>query len=116
MEGLAAVCHNLGKFDESQELYEQALKTRRGTAEQDAYGILRDLDGLGRLFQARGQNDDAEKNFRQEIEIAQDRLGAEHPDALAAMSNLGALPAGLIAVPHELAQTGPGETVTIARR
>jgi non-specific serine/threonine protein kinase/serine/threonine-protein kinase len=78
MNTIGDVYRELGLYQQARPLLERALATRERVAPSDSIGIAGSLLSIGRLHQWKGQYDEAEKEFRRAMGLAQ-RADSTHP-------------------------------------
>jgi eukaryotic-like serine/threonine-protein kinase len=82
---------SLGRVDEAEVLYREALDGTRRVLGEDHRETLRALNNLGAVLLAQGKLDQAEQAWREALRRSRHVLGDEHPRTLLAIHNLGSV-------------------------
>ena len=89
MDHLANALYHLGRFDEAEELWKEALGvTERESGEEDP-SLCPLLNSLGAASYQRGSVDEFERFSRRSLEICEASYGREHPESIDRLLNLG---------------------------
>ena len=89
LEQLGVERHELDRFDEARDLYEESLSIYRGVPgdhRQEVGGLLVNLADLNRAI---GKLDDAVSLYRDALAIEREVLGPHHPGLAVTLGNLG---------------------------
>jgi Flp pilus assembly protein TadD/nucleoside phosphorylase len=78
----------LGKYQDAEELYQQALELQVKVLGAEHPSILASMNNLALVLRSQGRYEEAETIHRQTLELTTKVLGAEHPSTLASMNNL----------------------------
>ena len=78
----------LGKYEEAEQMYRQALELREAVLGKEHPDTLASIDNLARVFRRQGKHKQAEQMHRQALELTEAVLGKEHPDTLISINNL----------------------------
>jgi len=89
MADFAAVLRLQGKHDEAEAIYHELLARHRQSA--NAESMIKTLDSLGRVQQARGNLDAAETTIRECLSLRRESLPAGHPGIARSLVSLGRL-------------------------
>ena len=81
----------LGRYEEAEPLYEQALAIAKGSLGDDHPSYATSLNNLAGLYQTLGRYEEAEPLLRQALEIRRRVLGEDHPDYALSLNNLAFL-------------------------
>ena len=79
MSNLANMLHDLGRLDEADQMFTQALTSLRKSLGNDNTRVADVLFGYGHLQLDAGEPLAAENSFSESIDIYRDALGTEHP-------------------------------------
>ena len=82
---------SLGKYDEAEEHYAEALETQRRVLGNEHPDTLDLINDMGLLLSEQGKLDEAEVYYTEALEAKRRVLGNEHPSTLASIGNMGAL-------------------------
>ena len=88
---LALELQTQGVYDETEQLYREALEIGRATLGNRHHNTLFSINNLGLLLQAKGDLAAAEPLCREALEVSLETLGNRHPDTLISISGLGRL-------------------------
>ncbi len=88
MNTLALVLQMLGRIDETQQLYEQALAMNRQLYGEKHPNIALALNNLADLYLDRDELDKAEEMYQQALVMQRELFGQEHPEVALVMNNL----------------------------
>jgi len=88
-ETLGSFYESLGKFDQAQSMYQDALDERKATFGPESPEVAESLIGLGGLRDDEAKYDESEKLDRQALAIVQQTLPARHPLVAKAVYSLG---------------------------
>jgi tetratricopeptide (TPR) repeat protein len=88
MNSLALVLQMLGRIDETQQLYEQALAMNRQLYGEKHPNIALALNNLADLYLDSDELDKAEGMFQQALVMQRELFGEEHPEVALVMNNL----------------------------
>ena len=91
LDTLASELKALGKYDEAEPLFREALEMNRETLGNRHPSTLGSINNLGLLLVAKGDLAAAEPLCREALEGKRETLGSQHRSALLAISCLGAL-------------------------
>jgi serine/threonine protein kinase len=122
---MGRVYRNLGLYESSGPLLDEALENRRRLYGDDHPSTLSALASAANLSHKRGDYSESEKQFRRLYELSRRVRGREHRDTLAAMSSLGnvlwvlgrydeAEPLLVDALDAQRRLLGPADTTTLA--
>lgn len=89
MVALAAILDALGKEEEAEAMYVDALSIFEGATPANAGEIAVTLNGLGALHAKRGAYEEAEALLTRAVSLKEVHLGARHPDVAVTLNNLG---------------------------
>jgi tetratricopeptide (TPR) repeat protein len=119
----AVILDRSKRLDEAEALYREVLAIERASA--DDRGVVIVQSNLGHLLSRQKRDDEATATLTECVAHARSTIGADHPAALSAMRNLGALMqrrklAGAAELMREVVERsqrvlGPGHRDTIAR-
>lgn len=89
LHNYALMLEGLGRYDESEEIYREALEMRieLGAPPRD---IAFTLDNLGVVHYYQGRFEEAERVMREALAMRRETLGADHPDVAQSLHNLAA--------------------------
>ena len=100
--GVASIRHHLGwaffcggRFQDSEELFRQALGQRRELHGEASLEVAETSLGLARILAARGDSRRAQSHVRWALEIRTRQLGAEHRETVDALNQLASLSSDL---------------------
>ncbi|KAL3459275.1 hypothetical protein BJX64DRAFT_291389 [Aspergillus heterothallicus] len=94
LQSLANVLKYLGRTDEAESFYKQALEGRKMFGETDP-DTLETMDSLASLYFASNRAEEAEPLRLFVLKAREDLLGADNPETLAVMLDMGMLYSGL---------------------
>ena len=86
---MGRVYRQLGLYEDSQPLLEEALEIRRQRLGEESLETAHSFDLLANLYHDQGDFDRAEPLFRRALEIRELLLGAEHLHVAVSLNNLG---------------------------
>ena len=89
MEDLGQLHLARGELDKSASFLIPARATRERVGASLEINAFLALDSLGELYRQQGNMKDAETTYKQALDDRLSTFGADHPDVLAAMNNLG---------------------------
>jgi eukaryotic-like serine/threonine-protein kinase len=89
INGYARVQQQLGRPDEAETLWREALEKSRRTLADDNPVTLVVMNNLATLLKNRGEVDDAIELLREALARYRRTRGDDHPDTLLSMNNLG---------------------------
>ncbi|KAK3938097.1 kinesin light chain [Diplogelasinospora grovesii] len=81
----------LGKYQDAEELYRQALKLRTQVLGAEHPSTLVSMNNLALVLNSQGKYEEAETLHRQALELSAKVFGAEHPSTLASINNLASV-------------------------
>ena len=84
---LAWVRHAQGVYDEAQDLYLRALRTRRAAGNNDLI-VAESLNGLSNTHYSKGEFQEAEAMQREALGIRRQLLGSDHDDIATSLNDL----------------------------
>jgi tetratricopeptide (TPR) repeat protein len=87
----AAILDGLGRFDESESIYQSALAVYEKVLGSDHEEVAATLHNLAAALAARSDDADAERHYRRALAIRETLFGADHPDVALTCNNLGRL-------------------------
>ncbi|ETS73709.1 hypothetical protein PFICI_14655 [Pestalotiopsis fici W106-1] len=85
---LAIVLEKQGKYEEAEQLHQQALNGREKALGKDHPDTLRSASNLALVFEEQGKHEEAEQMNRAVLDSREKAIGKEHPDTLISASNL----------------------------
>lgn len=85
---LANVYSDQGRYDEAEDLFEQALTGMEVNMGPNHLETLSIRQNLANVYQKRGRYEDAELLYQSALEVKETELGPEHPDTLGTIENL----------------------------
>jgi tetratricopeptide (TPR) repeat protein len=91
LNNLAVDYREIGRFEQAETLFRQALEIGRKTLGEDHPDYATRLNNLAGLLQATGHFEEAETLFGQALEIGRKTLGEDHPDYATRLNNLAGL-------------------------
>jgi tetratricopeptide (TPR) repeat protein len=91
MVALAAILDGLGRCDEAEGLYVEALRILERAPEENALEIAVTLNDLGAQYVRRGLSMRAEALLERAVTLKKRTLGARHPDVAVTINNLALL-------------------------
>jgi len=91
LNNLGEVYRNLGRFDEAEPLYHQALAIDEQTIGPEHPDTAIDLNNLATLYYNQGRYDEAEPLYRRALAIYEKVRGPGHPETAANLNNLAVL-------------------------
>jgi tetratricopeptide (TPR) repeat protein len=91
LNNLGEVYRNLGRFDEAEPLYHQALAIDEETIGPEHPDTATDLNNLAKLYAAQGRLAEAEPCYTRAVAIRTKRLGPDHAATVQSRGELEAL-------------------------
>ena len=91
LNNLGFVLGAVGRYDESEKLYREALAMKRVLYKDAHSEIAMGLNNVAFSLHDQGEYDDAEAMYREALDIQRQRLGDDHPEVAMALSNLAYL-------------------------
>ena len=88
---IAAVYHELGRYEEAEGLYRDAVATRRRLRQAAPLEVAESLSGLVVLYGSSGKVDDAKALAREALDLAQGAAPQGHPVLAECLTNSGML-------------------------
>ncbi|KAK0745442.1 P-loop containing nucleoside triphosphate hydrolase protein [Schizothecium vesticola] len=80
--------HNLGKYEEAEQMYRQALQLYQKVLGKEHPSTLGSMNNLALVLDSQGKYEEAEQMHRQALQLREKVLGKEHPSTLGSMNNL----------------------------
>ncbi len=87
----ASYLRDRGRYHEAEQLYQQAISTRRQQLGPEHPDVASSLNGLGRLYYHQGKYIEAEPFYKSALAIYEQQLGLEDLNVAYTLSNLGVL-------------------------
>ncbi|WP_299654217.1 tetratricopeptide repeat protein [uncultured Tateyamaria sp.] len=91
LNNLAESYRSLGRFEEAEPLYREALEIDRDVLDERHPDYAIRLNNLAGLLRDTGRFEEAEPLFREALEIGREVLGGRHPDVAVRLNNLADL-------------------------
>ncbi|NEQ84131.1 MAG: CHAT domain-containing protein, partial [Moorea sp. SIO2I5] len=91
LNNLALLYQFMGKYQQAEPLYSQALEMRRRLLGNQHPDVADSLNNLGLLYQFMGRYQQAEPLYTQSLEMRRRLLGNQHPDVAQSLNNLAGL-------------------------
>jgi tetratricopeptide (TPR) repeat protein len=107
LNNLAEVYRLLGRFDEAERLYREALALDQLHPTGNAAGMATTLNNLALLYRAQERFDAAEELYRQALRLLEEAVGPNHQDVARLLNNWAML---------KLARGQPAEALELEKR
>ncbi|MEB3178333.1 MAG: tetratricopeptide repeat protein [Nostocaceae cyanobacterium] len=88
---LAGLYDAMGRYDEAEPLYKQALELRKHLLGENHPSTATGYGNLAGLYHAMGRYDEAEQMYKQALELTKHLLGENHPSTATSHNNLALL-------------------------
>ncbi|MEE9442516.1 MAG: tetratricopeptide repeat protein [candidate division Zixibacteria bacterium] len=88
LNNLALLYESMGRYEEAEKLYKQALEIDKKTIGEEDPGFATDLNNLAGVYESMGRYEEAERYYLQAIEIDKKTIGEEHPGHATRLNNL----------------------------
>jgi len=91
LNNLAELYRTMGRYDQAEPLYKQALVINKKALGEDHPDYATSLNNLALIFDSMGRYDQAEPLYKRALDIKGNTLGEEHPGYATSLHNLAGL-------------------------